>query len=330
MTQDISIAHHGATEAKAGARRAELADKDQAEGFGARALAVLFVGFAIYLKSFFTASQAENMDYAADGPGSVPALPGPVKDYLAASSQAVSLTEQGGETSNRGSGRDMALEGSAGQSGVVAPGAAFPTAEGGAFGPHGGRGPGRLDHDQQRADATFGETGTNLHVARAESLPGRGLPGETGSGPSGTTSQSGSAPSGDENGTADTPGTGPDNPDAAGPYDFASLFQDLGATLLHPPDSVVVRVTDLAIGDLMRDVTLQEFHAYLGPLPQNPSRPLETLISVLTDAGARDAFVTHAGLTGLQPDAVPAPTDALDMIHQPNGAEPSAGPDLFL
>jgi hypothetical protein len=329
MTQDISIAHHGATGTKAGARRAELTAQDQADSPGARALAVLFIGFAVYLKSFFTASQAENLDQSAAEAGPVQAPQPRMTDHPAALAQAGSPAEPAPDHSTAGSARDTATGFPVGPSGIVAP-APFDTAgESGASPAQRGMEPGRIARDQAQHDLTPAQTGFNAQPSQAGGLPGTGRPDDRLASAPVTTF--GNDPVSDSSdGLASLPSDrGHVTPDAAGHYDIASLFQDMGATLQNRPDQVVDRVTDLAIGDLMREMTLEEFRAHLGQVPQDSGRPLDILVSVLTDAGARDAFLTRVGLTGFGPDTV-APTDTFDMFHQPPGAEPPAGQDLFL
>ncbi|MDX5400985.1 MAG: hypothetical protein LPK02_01225 [Rhodobacterales bacterium] len=328
MTQDIRIAHHGPAGGEAVTRRAALEDKDQAEGFGARALAVLFIGFAVYLKSFFTTSQAEDTGALKDqfGPAATEA------DALAEASAAAEVGMAGQEVAPKkgdpaAETPGVAQEAETGppplvaltlpQVAGVAAGAAIPD----------NPGTGAIGRDPSLADAATGGADAEPQAAEAAREPGGslasgGVPGAA-AGPESTGGETGAPP---ETDAVDA------MPDAAGLYDIASLFQDLGTTLHPRPDSLVDRVTDLAIGDLMRDLTLEEFRAHLGPVPQDPGRPLETLVSVLTDAGSREAFLTRTGLSGLEADAA-AMSEGFDPFHHTghhSGAEPEPGPDLFI
>ena len=329
MTQDIRIAHQGAERgSEAVTRRAILEDKDQTDGLGVRGLAVLFIGFAVYLKSFFSPSQAENTGSAPDQPGPAePAesgtanRPAPLDAEMAAEAAHLKRDSDDSATPDTGQLAEVGLPTlvalmlppmaedsltaaipSNPGTGNIARNPALPLAEEGLAG------------DTTQPTGAQSDTSGSMKGGVPEASPPVSVPGQDGA------SDTNSPPALN---VTDSP------PNGVGIYDIADLFQDLGSTLHDRADSLVDRVTDLAIGDLMRDLTLGEFRAHLGTVPPNPGRPLETLVSVLNDAGSRDAFLDRNGMTGWDVND-PATATPSDGFHHPAPPEPDSGPDLFI
>ena len=327
MTQDIRIAHHGASGAEAVTRRAALEDKDQAEGFGVRALAVLFIGFAVYLKTFFNASQAEDTGAVQDQPAPVEAAQTDTANMPAPADPAVAMAPSAPvRPEGKADKPTVAQEAEAGSLTLVALGLPGTTEDSGSAAGLDAPGTGNIARDPTPSDPVAIAPGATAQPGPTGSVPAPGLP--SGAAPGGTVATTGTGGDTTSHPTTDT-GAGADTDTADSPriYDIASLFQDIGLTLQDRPDSLVDRVTDLAIGDLMRDMTLDAFRAHLGPIPQDPGRPLEQLVSVLTDDGSREAFLARTGLMQGEPlDASYGP----DPSFSHTATEPDTGPDLFL
>lgn len=329
MTQDIRIAHQGATRgSEAVTRRALLEDKDQTDGLGVRSLAALFIGLAVYLKGFFSPSQAENTGSVSDQPGRAE----PADDETASLATPVDAGIVKEPARRKRDDNDAATP-DTGQS----PEDGLPTLVALMLPPMveesltaaipNNPGAGNIARNPVLPSTETGLAGDTAQPTGAEFVTG----GRTGGGVP-EASPPGSVPG--QDGASDTSSPPALNvtdspPNVVSLYDIADLFQDLGTTLHDRPDSLVNRVTDLAIGDLMGDLTLDEFRAYLGTVPPDPGRPLQTLVSILSDAGSRDAFLARSGMTGWDTNdsAIAASSDG---FHHPASPEPDSGPDLFI
>ncbi|MBS4010045.1 MAG: hypothetical protein KGZ72_04735 [Roseovarius sp.] len=310
MTQAIRTTHHASSNAKSAPSRASFEDKDQIEGFGVRGLAILFIGFAVYLKTLFSASHAEDataLEDPAVPPGSESAPDIAAQTATAArvdgNDPADTLSDATGDLPT------LATFGASGQSG-----------RGASLDRQGG---GSIEADPFTVDMSGLVPNAQAPFGGRDAFSGPGLP--TDSGPL--------VPRGiDQDTTAPPPNTtdDPTTPATAQPYDLATLFQDLGITLQGRPDITVDRVTDLAIGDLMRDLTLDEFRTNLGQLPQDIGAPLNRLINVLNDDASREAFLVRTGLAQDATLDASYRSDDFDPHQSTTSAQADSGPDLFL
>lgn len=323
MTQHIGIAHRGASGSEPLSRRAALESKHQDEGLGVRALAVLFIGFAVYLKTFFTASQAE--DTAAQQDPNQTGVAEQTETAAAADAVAPGLLQPVAKADDAQSIADVpqiAPETSGDLPILVA--LALPLTPAGqeqitALDTSGAS---SILSDPVMSDTAGIVPGDTQQAGTPAAIPG---PGRVTAGEPAQVANAVQT-------TQELPdaGTGSTTPAAPQVYDIAALFQDMGVTLHDRPDGTVDRVTDLAIGDLMRDLTLEEFRAQLGQIPPAPGRPLDRVITILNDEGSREAFLARTGL--IQDPTLDASyrPDEIDPLHSHYGTEPDTGPDLFL
>lgn len=310
MTHAIRTTHHASSNTEAAPSRASFEDKDQTEGFGVRGLAILFIGFAVYLKTLFSASPAEDATALED-----PAVP-------PGSESAQDIAVQTA-TAARADGNDPAdtLSDAIGDLPTLATfGASGQTGRGASLDRQGG---GSIEADPFTVDMSGLVPNAQAPFGGRDAFSGPGLPTDNGPlAPRGT----------DQDTSAPPPNTtnDPTPPATAQSYDLATLFQDLGIALQDRPDITVDRVTDLAIGDLMRDLTLDEFRSNLGQLPQDIGAPLNRLINVLNDDASREAFLVRTGLAQDATLDASYRSDDFDPHQSTTSAQADSGPDLFL